>query len=54
MMEIERYYGVDGVNDLELWERQFNIPPREMSPIVLGAKGHRRLTAGLWRSHGHT
>jgi putative SOS response-associated peptidase YedK len=48
MIEIEHYYGVDDVNDLELWERQFNIPPREMVPIVLGVKGHRRLTAGLW------
>ena len=48
MTEIEQYYGVDDANDLEIWERQFNIPPREMAPIVLGAKGRRRLTAGLW------
>lgn len=48
MMEIEEYYGVDESKDLEIWERQFNIPPREMAPIVLGAKGHRRLIAGLW------
>ena len=48
MMEIEQYYGVDDANDLEIWERQFNIPPREMALIVLGAKGRRRLTAGLW------
>jgi len=48
IMEIEQYYGVDDANDLEIWERQFNIPPREMAPIVLGAKGRRRLTAGLW------
>ncbi len=48
MLEIEHYYGVDDVNDLDIWERQFNIPPREMAPIVLGQKGHRRLTAGFW------
>jgi putative SOS response-associated peptidase YedK len=48
MLEIEQYYGVDEINDLEIWEKQFNIPPREMAPIVLGAKGRRRLTAGLW------
>ena len=47
-MEIEQYYGVDDANDLEIWERQFNIPPCEMALIVLGAKGRRRLTAGLW------
>lgn len=48
MIEIEHYYGVDDVNDLDIWERQFNIPPREMAPIVLHRNGHRRLTAGLW------
>ncbi len=48
MLEIEQYYGVDDVNDLEIWERQFNIPPREMAPIVLAERGRRRLTAGLW------
>jgi len=48
LLEIENYYGVDDVNDLDIWERQFNIPPREMAPIVLQRAGHRRLTAGLW------
>ena len=48
MIEIEQYYGVDDVNDLDIWERQFNIPPREMAPIVLQRGGHRRLTAGFW------
>jgi putative SOS response-associated peptidase YedK len=48
MLEIEHYYGVDEVNDLDIWERQFNIPPREMAPIVLQRDGHRRLTAALW------
>jgi putative SOS response-associated peptidase YedK len=48
MMEIEEYYGVDDASDLDIWERQFNIPPREMAPIVLETQGRRRLTAGLW------
>jgi putative SOS response-associated peptidase YedK len=48
LLEIENYYGVDDVNDLDIWERQFNIPPREMAPIILRRDGHRRLTAGLW------
>jgi hypothetical protein len=47
-MEIEGYYGIDGVTDLDIWERQFNIPPREMAPIVFERGGHRPLTAGLW------
>jgi putative SOS response-associated peptidase YedK len=47
-LEIEQYYGGDEVNDLDIWERQFNIPPREMAPIVFESHGHRRLTAGLW------
>ena len=34
MLEIENYYGVDDVNDLDIWEREFNIPPTEMVPIV--------------------
>ncbi|MEW5977863.1 MAG: SOS response-associated peptidase [Acidobacteriota bacterium] len=46
--EIESYYGVDDVAELEIWQRQFNIPPREMAPIVLRQRGHRRLTAGFW------
>src|SRR5213594_1671691 len=48
LIEIEHYYGVDDVNDLDIWERQFNIPPREMAPIVLERHGHRRLTSGFW------
>src|SRR5437867_12251473 len=48
LLEIEDYYGVDDVNDLDIWERQFNIPPREMAPIVLRRDDHRRLTVGLW------
>ena len=39
MLEIEHYYGVNDVNDLNIWERQFNIPPPEMASIILGQKG---------------
>ena len=48
MLEIEHYYSVEDVNDLDIWERQFNIPPREMAPIVFEQNGKRHLTAGLW------
>src|SRR3989442_15316129 len=48
LIEIEHYYGVDDVNDLDIWERQFHIPPREMAPNVLQRDRHRRLTAGFW------
>ena len=29
MLEIEDYYGVDDMIDLEMWKREFNIPPRK-------------------------
>jgi putative SOS response-associated peptidase YedK len=48
LLEIENYYGVDEINDLDIWERQFNIPSREMAPIVFERNGKRGLTAGLW------
>ena len=48
LIEIENYYGVDDVNNLDIWERQFNIPPREMVPVVFERNGKRYLTAGLW------
>jgi putative SOS response-associated peptidase YedK len=48
LMEIEGYYGIDDVKDLDIWQRQFNIPPREMAPIILKRGGQRSLTAGLW------
>jgi putative SOS response-associated peptidase YedK len=48
LLEIENYYGVDDVNDLDIWERQFNIPPTEMAPIVFNREGRRNLTAGFW------
>jgi hypothetical protein len=34
MLEIEDYYGIDEVTDLEMWKREFNIPPREMAPVI--------------------
>ena len=27
MLEIEDYYGVDDIRELDLWQREFNIPP---------------------------
>jgi putative SOS response-associated peptidase YedK len=48
MLEIEQYYDVDELADLEIWKREYNIPPREMAPAILEAHGKRRLTAGLW------
>ena len=39
MLEIELYYGVEDVNDLNVWARQFNISAREMVPVILGQKG---------------
>ena len=52
MLEIEEYYGVDEVIDLEIWKREYNIPPREMAPVVLESNEKRRLTAGLWSLMG--
>jgi putative SOS response-associated peptidase YedK len=48
MLEIEQYYQVDQTEDLEIWKREYNIPPREMAPVVLQNRQGRRLTAGLW------
>ena len=48
LLEIEQYYEIEDLEDLELWQREYNIPPREMAPTVLKAHGKRRLAAGLW------
>jgi putative SOS response-associated peptidase YedK len=48
LLEIENYYGVDDVSDLDMWERQFNIPLTEMAPVVFDSEGRRKLTAGFW------
>ena len=52
MLEIEQYYEIDDLEDLEIWKREYNIPPREMAPAVLETHGRRRLTAGLWSLMG--
>ena len=46
--KIEEDYGIDDIDDLVICQRQFNIPPREMAPIILQDKGRRRLLAGFW------
>ena len=28
MLEIEQYYQIDELEDLEIWKREYNIPPR--------------------------
>ena len=33
MLEIEDYYGVDEVTDLEMWKREYNIPRGEMAAV---------------------
>ena len=52
MLEIEQYYDIDDLEDLEIWKREYNIPPREMAPVVLESNGKRSLTAGLWSLMG--
>src|SRR5262245_786947 len=52
LLEIEQYYEIDELEDLEIWKREYNIPPREMAPAVLEARGRRRLVAGLWSLMG--
>ena len=42
----------DELADLEIWKREYSIPPREMALAVLHAHGKRRLTAGLWSLMG--
>jgi hypothetical protein len=52
MLEIESSCGIDETTDLEMWKREYNIPPREVAPAILQADGKRRLTAGLWSLMG--
>jgi putative SOS response-associated peptidase YedK len=52
MLEIEDYYEIDQVEDLEIWKREYNIPPREMAPVVSESNGKRSFTAGLWSLMG--
>src|SRR5262245_35802614 len=48
MLEIEQYYDIDEREDLEIWKREYTIPPREMAPVIVEANGKRRLTVHLW------
>jgi putative SOS response-associated peptidase YedK len=52
MLEIEQYYGIDEMEDLGIWQREYNIVPREMASVVLEKQGRRWLTAGLWSLMG--
>jgi hypothetical protein len=44
MVEINQYYQME---DLEIWKREYNVPPREMAPVVLQSREGRGLIAGL-------
>src|SRR5262245_15021885 len=48
MLEIEDYYGIDDVRELDLWQREFNIPPTEVAPIIFDHKGSRHLVQARW------
>jgi putative SOS response-associated peptidase YedK len=48
MLEIKQYYQIDQMEDLEIWKREYNVPPREITPVILQSREGRRLTAGLW------
>ena len=48
MLEIEDYYGIDDTRELDLWQREFNIPPTEVAPIIFDHKGSRHLVQALW------
>ena len=52
MLEIEQYYEIEDVEDLDVWRREYNIPPSEMAPTVLEVHGKRHLIAGLWSLMG--
>jgi hypothetical protein len=49
MLEIEDYYGIDDIRELDQWQREFNIPPTEMAPIIFDHKGSRHLVQALWK-----
>ena len=46
MLEIEQYYEIDELEDLEIWKREYNIPPREMAPVVLEVRWEAPLDCG--------
>ena len=43
MLGTEEYYAIDSIQELDLWEREFNIPPTEVAPIIFDHKGSRHL-----------
>jgi putative SOS response-associated peptidase YedK len=47
MLEIEDYYGIDDIRELDRWQREFNIPPTEVAPIIFDHKGSRHLVQAL-------
>jgi len=48
MLEIEDYYGIDDIRELDRWQREFNIPPNEVAPIIFDHKGSRHLVQAFW------
>jgi putative SOS response-associated peptidase YedK len=48
ILEIQDYYGIDDVRELDLWQREFNIPPTEVAPIIFDHKGSRHLVQAVW------
>src|SRR5262245_43217894 len=48
MLEIEDYYGIDDIRELDRWQREFNIPPIEVAPIIFDHKGSRHLVQAFW------
>ena len=38
LLEIENYYGVDDVNDLDIGKREYNISPTEMAAYRVGQR----------------
>jgi len=44
MLEIDHYYEIDQVEDLEIWKREYNITSRGMAPGVSESGGKRSLT----------
>src|SRR5262245_24940434 len=48
MLEIEDYYGIDDIRELDLWQREFNIPPTEVASIIFDHKEKRHFVQVLW------
>src|SRR5215510_14321861 len=48
MLEIADYYGIDDIRELDQWQREFNIPPTEVAPIIFDHKGSRHLVQAFW------